>query len=81
MGRGKTKLVDFEQMVASFQNESSHIKQLEDLQIWNLAPEQVEETKKAIWNLIASLQVGIGETKVVSGSKALHHLLPELVPQ
>jgi hypothetical protein len=80
MGPGKTKLVDFEQMVASFQSLSTHIKQLEGLQIWNLAPEQVEETKKMIWNVIASLQIGIGQTRIVSGSKALHHLLPELVP-
>ncbi len=33
-----------------------------------------------IWGLIAKLNIGSPRTTIVSGSKALHHLLPDLVP-
>jgi hypothetical protein len=34
-----------------------------------------------LWNIIAALNIGVGETKIVIGTKPLHHLIPELVPR
>lgn len=34
----------------------------------------------AIWEVLASLQVSTSATRIVAGSKALHHVLPDLVP-
>jgi len=33
-----------------------------------------------VWSIISGLNIGVGETKIVIGTKALHHLIPELVP-
>ena len=33
-----------------------------------------------LWNIISGLSIGTGKTKIVGGSKALHHVLPDLVP-
>ena len=80
MGPGNTKLVNFDKMVTILQGLESDIKSLETLQIWNLNSEGLKAVGEQIWSLIARLQIGIGQTRIVSGSKALHHLIPELVP-
>ncbi|UVT18407.1 MAG: hypothetical protein H8K03_11185 [Nitrospira sp.] len=80
MGPGKTKLVNFDQMVNILQGLESDIRHLETLQIWNLNSERLQAVAEQIWSLIARLKIGIGQTRIVSGSKALHHLIPELVP-
>ncbi len=33
------------------------------------------------WNIISALNIGVGETKIVIGTKPLHHLIPEFVPR
>lgn len=40
----------------------------------------VGRTKTALWNLINSLGIVENKTPLVSGSKALHHLPPDLLP-
>jgi hypothetical protein len=40
----------------------------------------VGRTKTALWTLIDSLGIVENKTPLVSGSKTLHHLLPDLVP-
>lgn len=45
------------------------------------APElDVDVTIQAIWALIESMNVADNRTQLVTGTKTLHHLLPELVP-
>lgn len=39
-----------------------------------------EEIALELWNLIESLEIVTNDSKIVSGTKALHHLLPDLVP-
>jgi hypothetical protein len=78
--RESTRLVEFSELVASFKAAEEQIENLSSLTIWTLSPDQVGSASESIWGVISALRVGIGETKIVSGSKALHHVLPELVP-
>lgn len=41
---------------------------------------QLEEVAKDLWELIDEVRVSEVDNPIVSGSKALHHLLPELIP-
>ena len=45
-----------------------------------LPEERVPTIAEQVWNVIASLRVSTSETRIVAGSKALHHVLPDLVP-
>lgn len=80
MGPAPAKLVDFPEMVAGFRALERQIKELSALTIWQLDSEQVETISEDLWDVISTLRVRIGETKIVAGSKALHHVLPGLVP-
>ena len=40
----------------------------------------VEETAKTLWDLINEVRISTADNPIVSGSKMLHHLLPELMP-
>jgi hypothetical protein len=80
MGPGNTKLGDLDELKASFRGQASNIERVQQLQIDRLAPSKVSEVTKEVWGILASLRVGIGQTLLVANSKALHHLLPGLIP-
>ena len=56
------------------------ISQLECFKINELNPQQVETLSDDIWQLIKFLRVSSSSSQIVAGTKALHHILPELVP-
>jgi hypothetical protein len=80
MGPGNAKLRDIDELKASFRAQASKIEQVQQLQIDQLDPDKVREVAEAAWAIMASLRVGIGQTLLVANSKALHHLLPGLIP-
>ena len=80
MGKSMAKLVNFPELKASFLQQANQIQQVETWQIWDIEPRDVPQVAQVLWAIISHLRVGIGETKIVAGSKALHHLLPDLVP-
>jgi hypothetical protein len=80
MGPGNAKLVELPIMISGFRQHAENLRRLEGLAIHELQSKNVLHTADLIWSLIRELPVGIGNTKIVSGSKALHHLLPGLVP-
>ena len=80
MGSGNAKLRDIDELKASFRGQASKIEQIQQLQIDQLDPDKVREVAEAAWAIMASLRVGIGQTLLVANSKALHHLLPGLIP-
>jgi hypothetical protein len=80
MGPGNAKLGDIDELKASFREQASNIEHLQQLQIDRLDPGRVSEVAGAAWEVMAGLKVGIGQTRLVANSKALHHLLPGLVP-
>ncbi|HZD70881.1 MAG TPA: hypothetical protein VFA45_18895 [Actinomycetes bacterium] len=80
LGSGNTRLGDLDDLKASFRDQTTTIKQLQHRRIERLSSEEVREVTEKAWNIMANLQVGIGETLLVANSKALHHLLPDLIP-
>jgi len=80
MGRGQTKLVPFGVFRRSFIAQKLAIRKLETLEIDQIPSDRIGHVSAKLWDIIENLRVGIGSTKIVAGSKALHHLLPELVP-
>lgn len=80
MGPGNARLVDFQRLFASFQQVKPLILNLEDLRLECISPADVPDVGRELWNIIRQLEVGVGKVKLVSGSKALHHILPDLVP-
>jgi|HubBroStandDraft_6_1064221.scaffolds.fasta_scaffold01128_5 hypothetical protein len=80
MGPGNTKIVDFPVFVESVRSLQQPILELSSHTLLGLKPDDVESVSKQLWAVIAELKIGPGSTKIVAGSKVLHHLLPELVP-
>lgn len=80
MGSGDTKLVEFPVLADSFRKLEQPIRKLSALALSDLRTEEVTSVSKRVWSVISGLNVGCGLTKIVAGSKALHHVLPELVP-
>lgn len=80
MGPGNTKLAEIDELKASFRAQASAIARVQQFRIERLGPDDMAKVAEAAWAIIANLRVGIGETVLVANSKALHHLLPDLVP-
>jgi hypothetical protein len=80
MGPGDTKLIDFDTMADSFRRLEKPIKELSAFTLTRVQADQVDDVSERVWRVIRELKIGQGLTKIVAGSKALHHVLPELVP-
>ena len=80
MGKQAAKVVDFHEMAESMRAAVPQIDRLWELQISKIDVDDAEQVARDIWDIIASLRVSRSETRIVAGSKALHHELPELVP-
>ncbi|GAB3849428.1 hypothetical protein ACFPIJ_51390 [Dactylosporangium cerinum] len=80
MGDQAAKVCDFEPFSTAVRNCSSALEELWDLRITALTSEQDAEVASKLWDIIARLKVSRSETQIVAGSKALHHVLPDLLP-
>lgn len=80
MGPGNAKLGDLAELKASFREQAPNIERVQQLRIERLDPGKVGAVAEAAWKIMANLRVGIGQTLLVANSKALHHLLPALIP-
>lgn len=80
MGKTWTKLRDLSEIEASFRGQRETIEEVQELRLSQLLPSEVAEVASALWAVMDRLQVGVQDTKLVANSKALHHLLPDLVP-
>lgn len=80
MGRGGTKLTDFEEFAGSIRGAESSLARLADTKMTEIDPSEAVDRACAIWSVLATLRVSRSAAKLVAGSKALHHILPDLVP-
>jgi hypothetical protein len=80
MGPGNTRLGNIDDLKASFRKQASSIERVQQLQLERLGSRDVRDVAEEAWEIIANLRVGIGKTQLVGNSKALHHLLPALIP-
>ena len=80
MGKQAAKVGEFDAMVESFRAAAPVIERLWDLHISRLPNEDVNKVASVLWSVLGSLRVSTSATRIVAGSKALHHVLPNLVP-
>ncbi len=80
MGKQAAKVGEFDDMVDSFRAAAPAMEGLWPLRITDLPADGVSSAARQVWDVIASLRVSTSETRIVAGSKALHHVLPDLVP-
>ncbi len=78
IGSRASKLVDEEQFATRLQEKGSELTALDGICIDDpqLHPTQMGER---LWRIIESMGIVENNAKIVPGSKALHHILPELV--
>jgi hypothetical protein len=76
-GRG-AKLVPTDQFTEALRARREDIAALEDRAISSLGDTHVE-VAESVWSLIESLGISESEAKLVGCTKALHHLLPDLI--
>jgi hypothetical protein len=80
MGPKGSKLVDFTDFMITLRAQKEKILDLQELKLTNLDEEELKSATTNLWNLLSHLKVSSTDTQLVAGSKALHHLLPNLVP-
>lgn len=80
MGPGFTKLAEIQEIKNSLHIQKEKIRAIQSLEIEKIQKDNVDFVASKLWNIIKGLKIGIGETKIVAGSKALHHILPNLIP-
>lgn len=80
MGPGNTKLRRIDEIKSSFRQQAANLEVLAPLTITSLAPEKAGAVITKIWSVLSALRISIAEAQIVANSKALHHVLPRLVP-
>jgi hypothetical protein len=80
MGKQAAKVGDFDAMVDSFRVQERAIGELWDLDIRALPDHDGDAVADMVWSVLGCLKVSTSGTRIVAGSKALHHVLPQLVP-
>ena len=80
MGRTRTKLLPFEEFSSSLREARDAIRDIERYRLLALHQGQVNHAVSGVWRIMERLRLGASNTKLVVNSKAVHHLLPALVP-
>lgn len=91
MGPRGARMVDFIDFKNSFRSQLENIDRVQDyrpalfhadetLRLSDVPAEEVSALSNNLWAIISGISIGVGETKIVIGSKAVHHLFPELIP-
>jgi hypothetical protein len=81
MGETKTKRREIDVIVKSIRSQRDRIIQLSSYSIDTKPDDDLPTIAEGIWVAIKELKVTIADARVVANPKALHHLLPKLVPQ
>ncbi len=80
LGKGPTRLADLDKIRSSFLEQKTNICQVERISLLGMGKERVDQISRILWEILSGLQVGEQSERLVANSKALHHLLPDLVP-
>ena len=80
MGNQSAKVGPFDVMVDSFRSCRPLLESLWNRRITEIGVADVDGVAAEVWDVISRLRVSTSRTRIVAGSKALHHVLPDLVP-
>lgn len=79
IGSRGSRLVPFSEFKNAMTDNAEKISRFEGVRIDDVRLD-TKKTSDELWQLIDSLPIVENNAKLVAGSKALHHLLPDLVP-
>jgi hypothetical protein len=80
MGPGNAKLLDLATIRRSLINNADRIRALEGHRLSTLRASSVPQVSRDVWAVLSNLKVSRARAFMVANSKALHHVLPSLVP-
>ena len=80
MGPKGAKLVEFSDFMKTIQSQNDKILDLQEFSLTYLGEQELQEITNKLCSIISDIKVSSTETQLVTGTKALHHLLPNLVP-
>lgn len=80
MGKQKAKVGEFDAFVDSIHAVAPLLDGLWTYRITEVLAVDADAVAEAVWEVLARLKVSTSGTRIVAGSKALHHVLPDLVP-
>lgn len=78
MGKGNTRLVDFDKFKESISSQKKRILALKNKRITELGTNT--PVTDQLQKLIENLEIGEGEIRLIFNSKTIHHFLPDLMP-
>lgn len=76
----KTRVIEYDEFAEKIRGQSARLEDFENVRLEDVSREDAGELAAPLFGLIESSHVGIGRSPIVSGSKVLHHLLPDLLP-
>lgn len=80
MGPGNTKLRDLNDIRESVREVATPLEKLAGINIFDVGESRRSGVTDAVWSVLTGLRVSVAKVQIVANSKALHHLLPSLVP-
>lgn len=80
MGEETAKMADFDEFKESIYSNKEQILGLSSFKLQAVPDEMVDTVKNKLSFLFKNLRIMDSGTKLIGNSKALHHLLPDLVP-
>ncbi len=80
MGPGSAKLAELEEIKRSFRRQKEQICNLQSLKITDIQDSSVDSVTSSLWEVLDNIRDSVSQTKIVANSKALHHILPDLMP-
>jgi hypothetical protein len=80
MGPAAAKLVAFDDFAGSVRDQEERLSPLEALHLEEVSNLEATEVAGKLWGAVKAVSVSASELRVVAGTKALHHFLPELLP-
>lgn len=79
MNQRGAKLVPFPKFRTSLSETVSHLESVEQCVIDSLHPDKADIVARQLWEIIDALLVSETGSKLVAGTKTLHHLLPNVI--
>lgn len=80
LGPAGAKLTELEEIKKSLKSQKAQIFRLQPLEITSIPLGRVHEVASDLWAILDGMVVSATKTKIVANSKALHHVLPNLMP-
>jgi hypothetical protein len=80
MGPGNAKLRELAEIRDSVRAQARRLDELAALDITMVGQAETASVVERVWSVLTALRVSVAAAQIVANSKALHHLLPALMP-